>query len=224
MSFTNDLSTSPARFHSQFMGFTKIRQLYYFLTEARDKVSALEAAAPPVGAVLAYAGTAAPTGYLLCDGSSLLRSAYADLFAVLGTTYGAVDGDHFSLPDTRGRFVLGKATSGTGAVLGETGGAIDHTHTGPSHSHSVGSLAAAGEAAHTHGPGSYTVTPNSVNATQLTGLVSVGDDSAAAVTGTSDAGSSHTHALSGSTGSAGTGATSATNPPYLAINYIIRAE
>src|SRR5678809_291227 len=65
----------------------------------------------PAGAVIAYAGSAAPTGWLLCDGSSLLRADYAALFTAIGTTYGAADGTHFSVPDLTGRVVAGKESS-----------------------------------------------------------------------------------------------------------------
>lgn len=84
----------------------------------------------PAGVTLPYGGTAAPPGYLLCDGSAVSRTTYFILFAVLSTTYGTGDGSTtFNLPDLRQRFPLGKAASGTGATLGATGGAIDHTHT-----------------------------------------------------------------------------------------------
>src|SRR5690606_38194219 len=83
-------------------------------------------------------GTSAPSGWLLCDGAAVSRNTYARLFSVLGTTYGAGDGNStFNLPDLRQRFPLGKAASGTGSTLGATGGAIDHTHSGPSHTHSM---------------------------------------------------------------------------------------
>lgn len=54
----------------------------------------------------------APAGWLLRDGSSLLRTDYPDLFAVIGTTYGAADGTHFSLPDERGRTSVMRDTVG----------------------------------------------------------------------------------------------------------------
>lgn len=63
--------------------------------------------AMPAGAVIPYAGSSAPTGFLLCDGSSVLRATYADLYAAIGTTFGSVDGTHFTLPDMRGRGALG---------------------------------------------------------------------------------------------------------------------
>lgn len=61
----------------------------------------------PSGAITAYGGTSAPAGYLLCDGSSLLRASYTNLFTAIGTAYGAADGTHFNLPDLRGQFLRG---------------------------------------------------------------------------------------------------------------------
>ena len=60
-------------------------------------VTDLEAPAP-VGSIHIYGGAGVPEGYLECDGASLLRSAYPALFAVIGTTFGNVDGTHFNLP------------------------------------------------------------------------------------------------------------------------------
>jgi hypothetical protein len=61
----------------------------------------------PPGVVLPYVAAAAPGGFLLCDGTSYLRSAYPDLFAVIQTSHGAADGTHFNVPDYRGRFLRG---------------------------------------------------------------------------------------------------------------------
>src|SRR5690606_40101311 len=93
---------------------------------------------PPTGAIVAYGGTDAPTGWLFCHGQEVSRTTYARLFAVIGTTYGAGDGSTtFNLPDLRQRFPLGKAASGTGSTLGETGGQINHTHRGFLHVHAM---------------------------------------------------------------------------------------
>jgi len=63
----------------------------------------------PVGGVMPYAGSASPTGYLLCDGSEVPIASYQDLYKVIGTTYGTgVNPNTFKLPDLRGRFALGK--------------------------------------------------------------------------------------------------------------------
>lgn len=61
----------------------------------------------PTGVILPYGGTSAPTGYLMCTGGSYLRSGYANLFAVIGTAFGAVDATHFNVPDKRGRVSRG---------------------------------------------------------------------------------------------------------------------
>lgn len=68
-----------------------------------------------VGSVTWYAGAGTPENYLLCDGSAVSRTNYADLFAVIGTTYGAGDGSTtFNLPLlTDNRFIEGSNISGT---------------------------------------------------------------------------------------------------------------
>lgn len=57
-----------------------------------------------------------PTGYLKCDGSSLLREDYEELFKAIGTIYGAVDDYHFNLPNFQGVFFRG--AGGNAASLG----------------------------------------------------------------------------------------------------------
>lgn len=95
----------------------------------------------PTGAYFPYAGSTAPTGYLLCQGQAVSRTTYAALFAALGgvsTPWGVGDGSTtFNVPDLRTRFPLGRATSGGYSTLGATGGAIDHTHTTPNHTHTI---------------------------------------------------------------------------------------
>lgn len=84
----------------------------------------------PVGAILPYGGSAAPSGWLLCDGSAVNRVTYMGLFDIIGTAYGAGDGSTtFNLPDGRDRAFFG---DGTTLNRGGTGGAatidIAHTH------------------------------------------------------------------------------------------------
>lgn len=60
------------------------------------------------GLIFPYAGSTAPAGFLLCDGSAVSRTTYADLFALIGTTYGAGDGSTtFNVPDLRGSVIVG---------------------------------------------------------------------------------------------------------------------
>lgn len=82
----------------------------------------------PAGVVVDFAGSAAPTGWLICDGSAVSRATYPQLFANIGTTHGAGDGSTtFNLPDCRGKQTVGKHSSGTFVTLGATGGAETST-------------------------------------------------------------------------------------------------
>jgi len=68
----------------------------------------------PVGVVQAFAGSTVPDGWLLCDGSAVSRTDYADLYAAIGDTYGDGDGSTtFNLPDLADKFIQGNATAGT---------------------------------------------------------------------------------------------------------------
>lgn len=102
-----------------------------------------------IGEIIVFAGATSPypTLWLDCDGSSLLRSDYPDLFNVIGTTYGAADSAHFNLPDMRGRAPLNQGT-GTGLSARAIGDSIgeqehtlivseapNHTHTDSGHTH-----------------------------------------------------------------------------------------
>ena len=72
----------------------------------------------PVGAIMPYAGTTAPTGYLLCDGSEVAQAQYNELFVTIGTTYGSgANPNTFKLPDLRGRFPLGKDNMDNGGTV-----------------------------------------------------------------------------------------------------------
>src|SRR5690606_35619331 len=147
------------------------------------------------GTVLPFAGTVAPGGYLLADGTAVSRTTFARLFAAIGTTFGAGDGaTTFNLPDMRQRFPLGKAASGTGNVLGQTGGAIDHTHSGPSHSHTNPTI-------------SNTSNSGAVGSSNTPGLVSISTFQAIAeVANNMTTPRTHTH-TQGNTGLSGTGQT-----------------
>lgn len=85
-----------------------LRELGGVSQELNALIAALVPLVVPVGAVVCFAGAAAPGGWLACDGSAVSRTTYSALFAVVGTTYGAGDGTTtFTLPDLRGEFVRG---------------------------------------------------------------------------------------------------------------------
>ena len=86
-----------------------------------------------VGTILPFAGTTAPTSYMFCDGSAISRTTYADLFAKIGTSFGAGDGSTtFNLPDLSGKVPVGLDENDTDFdTIGETGGSKylqEHQH------------------------------------------------------------------------------------------------
>lgn len=196
-------------------------------------VAAIGAAVLPVGAILPFAGSSAPTGYAICDGSSLLRSSYASLFTAIGTTYGAADGTHFNLPDLRGRFPIGVGTSSapgaTAHSLGQSGGEETHTmlaseiapHTHAiDHDHAAFTTASGGSHSHT-----LNRSPNEGDSGVNLNAAGVGAVSSSGGT----AGGAHSHtvdvpAYAGSSGS--TGAANPFNelPPFLCLNFIIKTS
>lgn len=150
--------------------------------------------AVPVGVVLPYGGSAAPTGYLLCDGTAVSRTGQAALFAVFGVVYGAGDGvSTFNLPDLRGRIPVGLGTNAAVDTLGENDGVAvanrrpQHRHT--AHSHTIAS----------------TVVNRTAGATSDTIL--------------SGAGTSSTSSVDGGSGVA---TDALDSPAYITLNYIVK--
>ena len=128
----------------------------------------------PTGSVIPYAGKSAPDGWLLCDGAAVSRTTYADLFAVIGTTFGSGDGSTtFNLPDLRGRVAVGvDSDANLGAAIGEK-----------EHCLSVAELPT-----HSHGYNAYQFSATAENgALQATGPVGVrwGEASTTSYTGSS---------------------------------------
>jgi microcystin-dependent protein len=189
-------------------------------------------ATTPAGVIQQYAGTAAPTGYLLCQGQAVSRTTYAALYAVIGTTYGTGDGSTtFNVPDLRQRVPVGKHSSGTFNTLGGTGGAESHTITTaqlPAHNHAVGTLATNSTGSHSHTLQPYSA--GGVSGSTCTTASCTGDRvmynsdgklmTDAARTTSSDG--SHSHSISGSTANTGSGSAIPIVQPYIVLNYIIK--
>ena len=105
-------------------------------SQAAGAISALM----PSGVILPFGGSTAPTGWLVCDGSAISRTTYANLFAAIGTSHGYGDNSTtFNLPDFRGRFMRGvdgtagrdpdKATRTAAATGGNTGNNVGSIQT-----------------------------------------------------------------------------------------------
>jgi len=110
--------------------------------------SNLNAQLCPSGAVIPFAGSSAPVGWLLCDGTTLTLGGadeiYEDLFNVIGTTYGGTGSSDFKVPNMQGRIPIGvgtgDASDATAHTLGEKEGTETHTLTEaemPSHRHDL---------------------------------------------------------------------------------------
>lgn len=77
----------------------------------------LEIREVPAGGIQAFGGASAPTGYLLCDGSAVSRTTYADLFTAIATVWGVGDGSTtFNLPDLREASPIGVGETGETVV------------------------------------------------------------------------------------------------------------
>lgn len=160
----------------------------------------------------------APDGWLLCDGSPVSRATYKDLFAAIGTTYGAGDGvNTFNIPDLRGRVPVGvdgaAGRLSENDTLGKSGG---HRNM-PAHSHAAGSLGTSAEGNHTHWHGAWTKMGLAGGGVQAEWLLA-GSSAATAPAG------GHAHAVTGSTADAGTGPSGGDDrmQPFLIVNFLIK--
>ena len=176
------------------------------VNENFDKIDATSI----TGVVQLFAGSSAPSGWLICNGQAVSRTAYAALFAVIGTTYGAGDGSTtFNVPNLVNKTVRGSNS------LGKTGGADTvtlSTENIPAHTHGVGTLTIDLAGEHTHSIGC-----SSGSAMRLSGSSGNLNNGGQ----TSSAGS-HTHTISGTTDSTGSGSAVTITNPYVMLHYIIK--
>ena len=187
--------------------------------------------AMPTGSMTMWPSNAAPSGFLIANGAELNRSTYSDLFAVIGTAFGAGNGvTTFNIPDMRGVFPIGiDATDSSFNVLGETGGAKEVTLSTsqlPSHNHSINhdhpsattgahaeSLYGSFETTHSHSGGLNRFAQSTRNSSGTPDIQG----------GTA----THSHSFnvpnySGTSGSTGNGLPHNNMPPYIALNFIIK--
>ena len=109
---------------------------YILGTKAELKSDILKAV--PIGTIVMWPTNVPPEGWLLCNGATVSRAAYAELFKVLGTSVGNPGSNAFKIPDLTGRVPLGTSNTHN---LHSTGGSETHTLTVsemPAHSHDVG--------------------------------------------------------------------------------------
>ena len=146
----------------------------------------------PYGTIIQSAAVNIPEGWLLCNGASIVKNSYLNLYNAIGYTYGG-SGDNFNVPDIRGRVSVG---TGTGAglssrTLGNTGGAETHQ------------LSVDEIPAHTH--------TESIS----TGNLSIENDNP-------DVFGNQTSSFTGNTGSTGGGQSHNNMQPFIVLNYLIK--
>lgn len=190
----------------------------------------------PSGVILGYGAVVAPSGWQLCDGSAISRTTFSTLFGVISTTYGVGDGSTtFNVPDLRQRFPLGKAAAGTGSTLGSSGGTIDHTHTSTAHTHSIPGLSVPSLSVPSLSVGTTSATTTTESNNHAHGGVTAGGDLSGGAdtahthdyttpTGSTSTGTTGTGTTgTGTSGSTTPGVTGSNNPPFLVLNFIIKA-
>lgn len=199
----------------------------------RDKTGFTVRQEVPTGVLYPYAGTSAPSGYLLCDGSPLSTTTYSALFAVIQYTYGG-SGGTFNLPDLRGRMPVGAGTgeqNGVASTGKPNGGTVIPARTigqfggdsrMPSHNHGGTSGTMSANSTHFHAwtRAAYPYADSGAirPATFQYGVAgATGVEIQTAYSDTRDI--NHSHSIP----SDGSGAASAGNmPPFIVTNYIIK--
>jgi len=195
----------------------------------------------PVGSVICYAGQDAPDGWLICDGSEVLKSTYLFLYGIIGNTYGvASNSNYFVLPNLREKVPVGNSGL-TNYSLGNSGGnktvtlsvnqLPSHTHTGTTDSSGTHNHTAS-DSGHTHTYADAYFAENLGSNQSIYGTGSETDTDnqyqyrPGAVTNTGYASISvgndgaHTHTFT--TNSTGTGSSVNIQNPYVVFNYIIK--
>jgi len=166
------------------------------------------------GIIVPWTDTSVPAGFLECDGAAVSRTTYADLFAVIGTTYGAGNGSTtFDLPDLQDNVVIGKSNT---KALASTGGANTVSSTGNIGGNAANHTLTTNQlASHTHFL--YNPGPNPQALYAVTGSLQANPGAGFNVTN-AGADAAHSHTLSGNF----TGDATSVLQPYLTVVYIIK--
>jgi microcystin-dependent protein len=172
----------------------------------------------PTATIVPWSSASVPTGFLECNGQAVSRSTYADLFAIVATTYGSGDGaSTFNVPDLQDNVAVGKSPN---KALASTGGAntVPVTASGNVGGSTANATLSTGQlASHSHGVTVYTRGPLSFS------RVAVGYNnnfSGTANTNNQGSGTGHSHNMSATF--SGDTANPSVLQPYLSIIYIIK--
>lgn len=194
---------------------------------------AVDSSVPP-GAIMPYAGSAAPSGFLLTHGQCVSRTTYADLFSAIGATYdNGCSGTEFGIPDLRGRVIAGQDDMGGSSANRLTGlsNGVNGDTLGASGGLESFTLATGNLPAHAHDSGSLSVGTSITNGTTVArgdsfeDVDTGGNDNAKGIHPGSAALSTLSLAsgtVSGTTSNTGSGQAMPHIQPTIVINYIIK--
>lgn len=186
----------------------------------------------PAGIITQYVGTAAPSGWRLCDGTLYngADATYARLWAALGTTYGGSGINSFAVPDLKGRVPVGYGAGAglTTRSLNDKAGSETHLLTGAESGTSIHTHPATGtgnqSADHTHAQlvGLITYANGANQAVVTTNLGGANGLDPAYSTGVNSG--THQHTTNTISASANANASAAHNnmPPFVVVSYIIK--
>jgi microcystin-dependent protein len=168
----------------------------------------------PTATIVPWSDSSIPSGFLECNGQAVSQSTYADLFAIIGTTYGDPGGGNFNVPDLADNVPVGKSNN---KALASTGGANTVTSTGNvGGSTANATLSESQLASHKHGinvsnagGGSPAMTYYSSGSNQT---------SRTDMSNNTGSGSGHSHNMSANF----TGDSTSVVQPYLTVIYIIK--
>ena len=166
----------------------------------------------PTATIVPWSSASVPSGFLECNGAAVSRTTYADLFAIISTTYGAGDGSStFNVPDLQDNVAVGKSNNKS---LASTGGANTVTSSGNiGGSTANASLSTAQLASHNHSQGAA---PNVFG--NPAGPASVAVVNNNSNTGSTGSGQGHSHNMSANF----SGNATSVLQPYLTIIYVIK--
>ena len=185
----------------------------------------------PTGTILAFGGVTAPNGFLICNGSAVSRTTYANLFAVIGTRYGGGNGSTtFNLPKLNdGSFVRGVAPSGVGTKYSASLPPLTASSAGV-HTHTRGTMDITGyfnantddgnpiDGAFYYSDYSGDIGANGLGGISYSGYIRF--QASRSWTGATSSNGAHTHTVTNSAGVAMNGTT--VLPQSVGCNYIIK--
>ena len=165
----------------------------------------------PTATIVPWSSASVPSGFLECNGQAVSQSTYADLFAIIGTTYGDPGGGNFNVPDLQDNVAVGKSP---GKALASTGGANTVTNSGNVGGSTANATLSTGQlASHSHPGGGNAGPPGAGPSGVVPRRFFI-----PASTGNTGSGGGHSHNMSATF----SGSANSVLQPYLTLIYIIK--